>query len=417
MNLYQHQIDVLEKTKDFNRCAYYLDMGLGKTFIGSEKADTFNNKILLICQKSKVNDWIEHYQQYYNYTIFNLTKSIDEYIDTIGKCIGIINYDLVWRRKDLSKLKNFTLMLDESSLISNERAKRSKFILSLKPDNVILLSGTPVSGKYEQLWSQCRLLGWKITKKEFWQTFVITKKIDVGGLWIDVIIGYKNVNLLKKYLSEYGSVFMKTEEVMSLPDQIEQKIFVDSSKEYKKFKKNSYIIIDDTELIGDNSLTQILYERQLCGQYSKEKINAVKDILDSTSDRLIIFYNFNKELEILKEICKSRPISEVNGHKKDLTAYNESEDSVTLVQYQSGAMGLNLQKANKMIYFTLPLGKGSCDIWSQSKKRIHRIGQNKSCFYYYPLVKDSIEEWNLKLLQTGKELTDVLFMERYHGKC
>lgn len=79
------------------------------------------------------------------------------------------------------------------------------------------------------------------------------------------------------------------------------------------------------------------------------------------------------------------------------------------VQYQAGAMGGNYQKANKIVYFTLPLGKGSCDLWEQSKKRIHRIGQNRPCFYYYLLVKGSFEERNLAALQEGKELTDELF--------
>lgn len=72
-------------------------------------------------------------------------------------------------------------------------------------------------------------------------------------------------------------------------------------------------------------------------------------------------------------------------------------------------MGGNYQKANKIIFFTLPLGQGSCDLWEQSKKRIHRIGQGRTCFYYYLLVKGSIEEKNLAALKVGKELTDELF--------
>ena len=48
MKLYQHQIDALEKTKDYNRCAYYLDMGLGKTFIGSEKANSLHAQYTLV---------------------------------------------------------------------------------------------------------------------------------------------------------------------------------------------------------------------------------------------------------------------------------------------------------------------------------------------------------------------------------
>lgn len=202
---------------------------------------------------------------------------------------------------------------------------------------------------------------------------------------------------------------MKTDEVIALPDQIEQKIISAPSKEYKYFKKNNYVMTGDKELAGDNSLTKILYERQLCGQYSEEKLKAFKDLLDSTEDRLIVFYNFTAELDAMTKIAYPRQISVISGSTKDLFAYENCSNSITFVQYQAGAMGLNLQKANKIIYFTLPLGKGSCGLWEQSKKRIHRIGQNKPCFYYYLLIKNSIEEWNLNLLQQGKELTDALF--------
>ena len=183
-----------------------------------------------------------------------------------------------------------------------------------------------------------------------------------------------------------------------------------------KFEKSSYVQLGDNELVGDTSLTKLLYMRQICGMYSKEKMQAFKDLIDSTNDRLVVFYNFNNELFQLKEIVgNSRPISTINGQTKDLSAYEESNNSITFVQYQAGAMGLNLQKANKIIYFTLPLGKGSSGLWEQSKKRIHRIGQSKTCFYYYLLVKDSIEEWNLSLLREGKELTDALFTQNKHN--
>lgn len=101
----------------------------------------------------------------------------------------------------------------------------------------------------------------------------------------------------------------------------------------------------------------------------------------------------------------------MNGEGKSLDAYNNVSNSVTFIQYQAGAMGGNFQKANKIIYYTLPLGKGSCDLWEQSKKRIHRIGQKSTCFYYYLLVKGSIEEKNFRALKEGKELTDELFTE------
>ena len=92
--------------------------------------------------------------------------------------------------------------------------------------------------------------------------------------------------------------------------------------------------------------------------------------------------------------------------EKDLTAYENSEDSVTLIQYQAGAMGLNLQKANKIVYFTPPL---SSEIFEQSKKRIHRIGQERTCFYYYLICRSSIEEKIYRTLEMRKDYTERLF--------
>ena len=425
LHLMPHQEDALNRTEQFNRCAYYLDMGLGKTFVGAEKMYLLNNSVnLVICQKSKIDDWVQHFKDYYpSDRVMNLTKKSEAInfrtlVDTEElykmdiQIVGVINYETAFRRDWLLNLLGFTLMLDESSLITNENTKRSKFILKMKPESVILLSGTPTAGKYERLWSQVQLLGWNITKKAFYNSYVVTEWVENGdGFKREVITGYKHTEHLKKKLASYGCIFMKTSEVLELPEQTEQKIFFKSTQAYKYFTKNSYLMFDDVELVGDNSLTKMLYARQLCGQYHKEKLQGLRDLVESTQDRLIVFYNFTAELDVMQRVLNdlNRPYSVVNGQKKDLTAYENANDSITFIQYQAGAMGGNYQKANKIIYYTLPLGKGSCDMWEQSKKRIHRIGQAKPCFYYYLLVKGTVEERNLAALKEGKELTDELF--------
>jgi SNF2 family DNA or RNA helicase len=427
LQLMPHQEKVLNQTEQFNKVAYYLDMGLGKTFVGAEKMYLLNNPVnIVICQKSKIDDWMQHFTEFYpDYEVFNLTKksqgiTFRNKVDTKTlyntqlQVVGIINYELAFRRDWLLKLKDFTLMLDESSLIQNETAKRSKFILKMCPESVVLLSGTPTAGKYERLWSQVNLLGWNISKKAFWSSYVETKWIESGDFKQEVIVGYKNVEHLKKKLAQYGAVFMKTSEVLDLPEQIEQKIMFKATKEYRYFIKNSYLRVnDDIELVGDNSLTKTLYARQLCGQYHSEKLEGFKDLVQSTEDRLIVFYNFTAEYLQLVQIADElgRPQSVINGNQRQLLNYENCDNSITFIQYQAGAMGGNFQKANKIVYFSLPLGKGSCDLWEQSKKRIHRIGQSSPCFYYYLLVKGSIEEKNLAALQEGKELTDELFKD------
>lgn len=437
MKLYEHQSNALKETADKTHVAYYHDMGLGKTFTGAEKMIQLGAKVnLVICQKSKIDDWVEHFNDNYGFEVLalNLTNK-NEFDCFLGKNnawvdsvrVGVINYELAFRRPELAKLENFTLMLDESSLIQNENSKRSKFILKkLKPKNVILLSGTPTGGKYERLWSQLHLLGWNISKKLFYNQYVDYHYEDNEGFPLMIIDGYKNEERLKKKMRQYGCNFLKTEEVFDLPEQIHQTIKVNTTKEYRKFRKDCIVILNaavksyvdesghdvdyttGTELVGDTTLTKMLCERQLCGQYNKDKLEAFRDLVESTSDRLIVFYNFTEELEALCKIAwdSNRPVAVVNGKQKDLLPYENVETSITFIQYQAGAMGLNLQKANKIVYFTPPL---SSELFEQSKKRIHRIGQEKPCFYYYLTCKGSIEEKIYRTLAMRRDYTDALF--------
>ena len=216
---------------------------------------------------------------------------------------------------------------------------------------------------------------------------------------------------LKKKFRDHGAVFMKTEEAFELPEQTFTTITVPTSKEYKKFIRGGYVQLEDgTELIGDMVFTKRMYARQLCGQYCRAKLEAFKELLQSTNDRVIVFYNFTAELVELQSICNllERPFSMVNGSYKRLDEYENYDDSVTLIQYQAGAMGLNLQKANKMVFFTLP---ERSDLFEQSKARIHRIGQEKPCFYWIMLCKGSVEEKIYQTLQERKDFTDELFEE------
>ena len=345
MQLFPHQSKALDETKDFKRVAYYLDMGLGKTFVGGEKAKQLDKPLLVICQKSKIEDWVQHLVDIAGYDTFDLTdkKEMEFFMqvlngdpETANKTAGVINYDLVFRRSYFAHIAGFTLMLDESSIIQNEAAKRSKFILKMQPENVILLSGTPTAGKYEKLWSQLRLLGWNISKELFYKQYVETEWIEDhnSGFRIPHVVGYKNVDRLKKKLAEHGAIFMKSEEVFDLPEQMMIPIHSKPTKEYRKFMRDAVITIEGREFIGDTILSKRIYSRMMCSYLNRERVAAFKDLVQSTEDRLIVFYNFNEELNTMQAALAEleRPFSVVNGETKDLTAYEEHGDSITFVQ-------------------------------------------------------------------------------------
>lgn len=431
ITLYPHQELALHQTKNMNRVAYYHDMGLGKTFTGAEKLVKLGAKVnLVVCQKSQVDYWVNHFETYYrDDAVFDLTdkkEGLAPFVDISTDkhllnafynraLIGVVNYDLMWRRPELLQLKEFTLLLDESSLIQNETSKRSKFILKLKPANVILLSGTPVGGKYEKAWSQMKLLGWDISKTLFWKHYVETRTLSVFNKAlgrkrdVKIPVGYKNEERLKAKMREYGCHFLKTEEVFDLPSQQFIEVPVKRTKDYNTFVKKKVLIKDNITMVGDNNLTFRLYKRLLCGAYNEYKKQALEDILAGTSKRVIVFYNFKEELKVIEDVGLKldKPLSIVNGSIKDLSIYDEYEDSITAIQYQAGAMGLNLQKANTIIYFTPP---ETSELYEQSKKRIHRIGQRNTCFYYNLVVKGSVEDEDIyENLAMRKDYTERLF--------
>lgn len=428
VQLYPHQTRILKLIEGRKWVALYMDMGLGKTHTSTEKMMQIGNRLnIVVCQKSKVSDWVEHFSNnYLDVFVIDYTKKRNQTLsaEDIGKysyhktAVVIVNYELIWRRPELAKLREFTLILDESSMIQNPNAKVTKFIMRhLQPDATILLSGTPVGGKFENLWTQSYLLGCGLTKKQFEDRFINFEKIEVKNMPFPIKVvskknPYKNIDELKSMLRNRGAVFMKTEEVIDLPEQRFITVANPTSGSYKKFLKTKLIEINDKELVGDTSLSYRLGLRMLASGYSSEKLSAFKDLLQSTSDRLIVFYNFNHELDNLIKIADEldRPISIINGREKNLEAYLENDDSVTFVQYQAGAMGLNLQLANKIVYFSLP---ERSELFEQSKKRIHRIGQTRPCTYFVMITKGSIDEHIYRALEMKRDYTDELFREEF----
>lgn len=324
--------------------------------------------------------------------------------------IGVINYESAWRKPELLKLTGFTLMCDESQALSNPTSKQTKGIVKLKYENLVLLSGTPCSNaRYDKLYTQLKMLGLHMNKRSYEDRYCNFFDMEQAGVKFRVLSKknpYKNVDELKSVMADLGCVFMKTDEVIELPQQRFIDVTVPTNKYYKTFVKDGYVDTGELEYISSSPTTDMLYQRQLCN--SKEKIEMVKTLLEGTEDRVIIFYNFNCELELLQQLVQKlkRPLSFVNGSVKNLNCYNNNSDSVTLVQYQSGSFGVNLQKANKMIYYSPPI---KSDFFEQSKKRIHRIGQESKCTYWKLITKDSIEERIYNILARKQDFTEELF--------
>lgn len=117
-----HQEEVLNLTDDKNRCAYYLDMGLGKTFVGAEKMYLLNNTVnLIVCQKSKVDDWVDHMKTYYpEYRVMDLTKKSEG-----------VNFRTLVETKDLYDQNIQIVGVINTILIDIDDAEQSEILMNI----------------------------------------------------------------------------------------------------------------------------------------------------------------------------------------------------------------------------------------------------------------------------------------------
>ncbi len=157
---------------------------------------------------------------------YDLTKKkrLEEFIgaERINK-VGIINYESAWRKPDLLKLRDFTLILDESQAIANNTSKQTKGVIKLKFDNLILLSGTPCSNaRYDKLYTQLKMLGLHMNKRSYEDRYCNFFEMEKSGIKFRVLSKtnpYKRVDELKQVMKDLGCVFMKTDDVLDLPEQ------------------------------------------------------------------------------------------------------------------------------------------------------------------------------------------------------
>jgi hypothetical protein len=113
------------------------------------------------------------------------------------------------------------------------------------------------------------------------------------------------------------------------------------------------------------------------------RLDAVKFLL-KFHPKLIIFYNFDYELEILRTLANEVPLAEWNGHRHE--PIPNTDNWVYLVQYVSGSESWNCTLTDAMVLYSLTY---SYKNFVQSQGRIDRLDSPYTFLYYYVLCSNA----------------------------
>lgn len=149
---------------------------------------------------------------------------------------------------------------------------------------------------------------------------------------------------------------------------------------YQKTLKERWDIFKDEPCVDAGALFRVL---RRINNVHPSRLEIIKSLL-TPHPKLIVFYNFNYELEELRTLGDIVDVYEYNGHRKDPVP--EGERWVYLVQYTAGAEAWNCITTNATVFYSLNY---SFKVFEQSQGRIDRLNTPFTELFYYVLMSNS----------------------------
>lgn len=307
-------------------------------------------------------------------------------------------------------------IIDEIHKCKNSQSKQGKAIHCCCSYYRLALTGTPLMNNPVDLYN---VLKW-LEVENHSLTYFKNLYCEMGGFGGYEIIGYKNLDQLENSLNK-NMLRRRKEEVLDLPPKIytDELLDLDSSQD-KLYRDVTNQIIEDIDriMLLPNPLTELIRLRQVTSNpniLSSKNITNVKydrilDILESTTDKVIIFSNWTKVINPLYIKLSSLGYNPalVTGESKDpILEMNkfQSDNTCKVILGTTPALGTGytLTAANTVIFIDEPWSKAIKD---QAEDRCHRIGTKGTVNIITLICKDTIDERIHQIIKDKGELSD-----------
>lgn len=378
VELYEHQVEVLDKIrngsilcggvgsgKSITSLAYYYICNGGKIKYRRLYGKMVEPKDLYIITTAKKRDTLE-----WNGELSNFLLSTDSEANGYSNKVVVDSWNNIKKYEDVEKA---FFIFDEQRVVGYGAWVKA-FLKIAKYNKWILLTATP-----GDTWSDYIPVfianGFYKNKTQFSREHIVYKR-------------YSTYPIIERYIDTKRLEMYKSKILIEMKYQTEAEIEnidilceFDRDK-YRALMKNRYDFENDEPI---ESVSRLYYLMRKIPNSDESRLIAVSNIL-KLSPKVIVFYNFDYELEMLKLYFKDKVfIAEWNGHKHEPVPI-QKKSWMYLVQYSSGCEGWNCIETDTIIFYSQTY---SYKTLVQAKGRIDRLNTPFNKLYYYHLKSKS----------------------------
>jgi len=464
---YAHQLDALEASWDKENFAYFMEMGTGKSKVLLDNAAILYDKglingLLLIAPKGVYKNWYDseiptHLPDHIDKKIVlwktsDKSKKQKQILNTLFETgtdfhILIMNVEsfsagdgAAFAYKFLSCHKAM-IAIDESTTIKTPTSNRTKNILSLSDHAKYrrILTGSPVTKSPLDLYSQCQFLDpWLLGHQSYYTfkaRYAITKKIEVQGRRVEIVVGYTNLGELSEKIKPFSKRILK-EDCLDLPEKTYVKHYVELTKEQKKvyeqMKKEAIAFLDGKMQSSATVMTQLMRLHQItCGHFTADdgtikdlpcsRMTELMNVLENIEGKTIIWSHYTHDVKrIIAEIKRVYGedsvvdyygATDTDSRSKNIKKFQTDDNCRFFVgTTHTGGYGITLTAGSNMVYFS---NGYDLEKRQQSEARIDRIGQTKKMTYIDIMAQDTIDERIVKALRTKVNIANKIMDEDF----
>jgi len=431
--LLPYQMDGIAFAVGAGRAILADDMGLGKTIQGIGVAELLAQtagirRVLVVCPASLKSQWRAEVHRFCGRSCQVVLGSGPERVEQYhgDAFFTICNYEQVIRdHGTISHVSWDLIILDEGQRIKNWESKTSQLIKSLASPFALVLSGTPLENRLEELYTVVSFIDDRRLGPAY-RFFHRHRIVDDRGR----VEGYRNLDQLRETLRPILLRRTRGEVMRDLPERTTEIVRIAPTEEQycmsEEYTKRAAQIAAKRYLTEMDLLRlqkYLLMARMACDStflVNKEepayssKLQRLQELLErfaaDTQQKLVLFSEWTTMLGLIEPILQRLEIDfvrldgKVPQKKRQQLVHRFQNDPQcrAIIMSNAGSTGLNLQAANTVINVDLPWNPA---VLEQRIARAHRMGQQNPVHVYLLVTEGTIEERLLGTLSAKHDLS------------